>query len=89
MVRARSDRPAFPHHAGEGKFGEAGAILLGELLAELKAPLVTENFEGITAFRDASGATRLLLVSDDNFNDVQRTLLLSFEIAEPLVAAKP
>lgn len=73
----------------KGNSVKPGAILQGELLAELKAPLVTENFEGITAFRDASGATRLLLVSDDNFNDVQRTLLLSFEIAEPLVAAKP
>jgi hypothetical protein len=59
------------------------AVLQGELLAELRSPLTTENFEGITAFRSASGAIRLLLVSDDNFNGAQRTLLVAFEIAGP------
>lgn len=59
------------------------AVLQGELLAELRAPLTTENFEGIGAFRSASGAIRLLVVSDDNFNGAQRTLLLAFEITEP------
>jgi len=67
-----------------------GAVLQGEVLAELRAPLTVENFEGITAFRSPGGATRLLLVSDDNFNRAQRTLLLAFEITEPPVPlAKP
>ncbi len=59
-----------------------GALLQGEVLAELAAPLTTENFEGITSFTNARGATQLLIVSDDNFNGVQRTLLLSFEMAD-------
>lgn len=67
-----------------------GAVLQGEVLAELRAPLATENFEGLTAFRSPSGATRLLIVSDDNFNGAQRTLLLAFEITEPgAPSAKP
>lgn len=66
-----------------------GAVLQGELMAELRAPLATDNFEGITAYRGANGAVRLLLVSDDNFNRAQRTLLLSFEIVEPRPVAKP
>ena len=62
---------------------KAGAVLQGELIAELRAPLTEDNFEGIAAYRDANGATRLLIVSDDNFNRAQRTLLLWFELAEP------
>lgn len=67
----------------KGDSVKPGAVLQGEVLAELRAPLTTENFEGIATFRAPSGATRLLLVSDDNFNRTQRTLLLSFEIMEP------
>jgi len=67
----------------KGASVKPGAVLQGALLAELRAPLTAENFEGITAFRGASGAARLLLVSDDNFNGAQRTLLLAFEISEP------
>lgn len=59
-----------------------GALLQGDLVAELAAPLTTENFEGITSFTNARGATQLLIVSDDNFNGVQRTLLLSFEMVD-------
>ena len=67
----------------KGESVKPGAVLQGEVLAELRAPTTAENFEGITAFRSASGATRLLIVSDDNFNHAQRTLLLAFEISEP------
>jgi len=66
----------------------AGAVLQGELVAESRPPLSEDNFEGIAAYRGANGATRLLIVSDDNFNRLQRTLLLSFEIVEP-AAAEP
>lgn len=67
----------------KGISARPGAVLRGELLAELRAPLIAENFEALGAFRGAGGATRLLLASDDNFNGAQRTLLLSFEIADP------
>jgi hypothetical protein len=61
---------------------KAGAVLEGELLAELKAPLTVENFEGIAVFTGGLGATQILLVSDNNFSPAQRTLLLWFEIAK-------
>ncbi len=59
-----------------------GATLRGEMMAELTAPLTAENFEGITSFTNAQGRTQLLIVSDDNFNGVQRTLLFSFELPD-------
>ncbi len=64
----------------KGDSVKPGALLQGELVAELAAPLTTENFEGMAAFTDSRGATHLLIVSDDNFNGVQRTLLLLFEM---------
>jgi hypothetical protein len=67
----------------KGDLVRPGAVLQGEVLAELRAPLIAENFEALAAFRGPGGVTRLLLASDDNFNGAQRTLLLSFEIAAP------
>ncbi len=69
----------------KGDLVRPGAIFQGEVLAELRAPLIAENFEAIAAFRGPGGAVRLLVASDDNFNGAQRTLLLSFEIAAPPV----
>jgi len=58
-----------------------GARLVGEEVALLERPYVTENFEGIAAARDDDGSTLLYLVSDDNFHPLQRTLLLLFRVA--------
>ena len=49
----------------------------------LTKPLVTDNYEGITAEDLGNGVTRIWIVSDDNFNPKQRTLLLAFDIAAP------
>jgi hypothetical protein len=59
-----------------------GATLDGEVVAELAPPLTVDNFEAIAAWR-AGGETRVLLVSDDNFNARagQRTLFLMFALA--------
>jgi hypothetical protein len=73
----------------KGDSVRGGAVLHGDLLAELRSPLSTDNFEGIAAYRGANGATRLLMVSDDNFNSAQRTLLFWFEMPEPTVPGKP
>jgi hypothetical protein len=67
----------------KGDSVKPGAILKGELVAQLRAPLTEDNFEGMAAYRDGSGTTHLFIVSDDNFNQAQRTLLLSFVILEP------
>jgi hypothetical protein len=54
-----------------------------DLLLELRQPLTVDNFEGIGAWQDAAGKTRVLLLSDDNFNRAQqRTLLLDFELID-------
>ena len=53
---------------------------LGPVLIELKLPGTTDNFEGIAAER-RGGRTRLYILSDDNFNAVQRTMMLAFDVA--------
>lgn len=52
---------------------------LGPVLVELKLPGTTDNFEGVAA-EQRDGRTRLYILSDDNFNPVQRTLLLAFDV---------
>jgi len=58
----------------------AGGPLTPDVVAELARPLTVDNFEGITATRDAAGRTIVLLLSDDNFSPAQRTLLLLFAL---------
>ena len=58
----------------------AGAELRGALLAHIAPPLTVDNFEGVAALRDADGGTLVYLLSDDNFNAFQRTLLLLFRL---------
>lgn len=52
---------------------------LGPVLIELKLPGTTDNFEGIAAERRGDGV-RLYILSDDNNNPPQRTLLLAFDL---------
>ena len=44
------------------------------------APATVDNFEGIAAVRRPDGGVRLYILSDDNFNPDQRTLLLAFDV---------
>ncbi len=62
---------------------ESGALLRGEELAEMRPPYQIDNFEGIAARRGARGETLIYLLSDDNFNILQRTLLVMFELEGP------
>lgn len=59
-----------------------GAKLEGEILADLKPPLTLDNFEGINSRADAEGRTLFYVVSDNNFSEQQRTLLLLFALAD-------
>lgn len=59
-----------------------GKIFEGRELAQLAPPLIADNFEGISVRRGPGGETLIYIVSDDNFNDLQRTLLLMFALAE-------
>jgi hypothetical protein len=54
-----------------------GAVLKGEELVRLEAPLSTDNFEGVTAIQSDTD-TMIFLVSDDNYFTLQRTLLFQF-----------
>ena len=54
----------------------------GEVLAAFESASGIDNMEGISVERTADGALWLWLISDDNFNAVQRTLLMLFAVAE-------
>ena len=59
-----------------------GAKLRSEILADLKPPLTLDNFEGIACRADAQGRSLFYILSDNNFSDGQRTLLLLFALAD-------
>jgi len=50
------------------------------IIAELSAPISVDNFEGIAAIDNPTGGVTLFLISDDNFNPQQRTLLFRFDL---------
>lgn len=54
-----------------------GAVLEGEEILSLTAPLPTENYEAIAVARHG-GRTLLAVLADDNENMLQRSLLLLF-----------
>jgi len=59
------------------------AVLDGEVLLQAQQPARTiDNMEGIAVHRSPGGELRITIISDDNFNPVQRTLLLQFALAE-------
>lgn len=58
-----------------------GAVLIGRELARLVPPLTVDNMEALAVTREA-GQTIVWIASDDNFNPLQRTLLLKFALEE-------
>lgn len=56
------------------------AIIDGEELARLASPYTVDNLEGLAVTTGEHGETLLWLISDDNFNPLQRNLLLLFEL---------
>ena len=55
----------------------AGGVMTARPVAVITMPLTVDNMEGLAVVPEGEGY-RLLIVSDDNFNVLQRTLLLSF-----------
>ena len=55
----------------------------GRIIARLARPYTVDNFEGIAAWRLEDGTVRLFLISDDNFSERQRTLLLVLDVEVP------
>jgi len=58
------------------------ARLQGEEIALIERPLVTENFEGIAVRTAGNGETLLYIVSDDNYQSLQKTLLFMFALKD-------
>lgn len=58
-----------------------GGVLRGVELAEFVPPMTVDNMEGL-ALRRGRGETLLYLVSDDNFQAVQSTVLLMFALPD-------
>ena len=46
---------------------------------EMARPLTVDNYEGLAAIPAKDGSVRFYLLSDDNFQSSQRTLLLAFD----------
>lgn len=60
-----------------------GAVVDGPVLMEADMGYQIDNMEGLAVHRNAAGELVLTLISDDNFNVIQRTLLLQFKLVEP------
>ena len=61
---------------------KAGGRLIDEEVALLTPHRAVDNFAGLAVRRDPKGGWLIYLLSDDNFNPLQRTLLLQFHLAE-------
>jgi hypothetical protein len=57
-----------------------GGTVRARELAFLVSPYAVDNLEGLATGKGARGETLLWLISDDNFNPVQRNILLMFEL---------
>lgn len=60
----------------------AGAVVDGEQLFEANQLYSIDNMEGLAVHRTGDGDLRLSIISDDNFNPIQRTLLLQFALGK-------
>lgn len=58
------------------------AVLDGEVLINLAARYGIDNFEGLAVRQNGDGETIIYLVSDDNFNPLQKNLLLMFKLKQ-------
>jgi hypothetical protein len=59
---------------------QPGSLLIGQELVKLEYPLEVDNFEGVAVQEDPRNGTIIYLVSDDNYQPIQRTLLLQFQL---------
>ncbi len=57
-----------------------GTQLRGRVILRLAQPLSVDNFEGLVIRQGPQGGLLLYLLSDDNYNTFQRTLLVQFRL---------
>jgi hypothetical protein len=77
IIGARARITRFPESALDADSDTLPGV---EVLAELAPPMPLDNFEAIATARMPDGATRIYILSDDNYNRRQRTLLYAFDI---------
>lgn len=67
-----------------------GALMQGEILLQATGGDI-DNMEGLAVHTAPDGTTRITLISDNNFNDWERNLLLEFSLpdATPNIAKPP
>lgn len=58
-----------------------GSQLQPQPLATLESPILSENFEGLAVMPLQAGGIRIFLVSDNNFNAAQQTILAVFDLS--------
>ena len=59
----------------------AGESIKSKVIASLAPPLLVDNLEGITLSKE-DGKTIIWMISDNNFNIFQRTILMKFSLIE-------
>ena len=59
-----------------------GALIVGRALIEADRANQIDNMEALGVHRNAAGETILTIISDDNFNPLQRTILLRFALVQ-------
>jgi hypothetical protein len=59
-----------------------GAVLDGPVLILADRANQIDNMEALSVHRNAAGETILTIISDDNFNPLQRTILLRFALVQ-------
>ncbi len=60
----------------------AGGTLKGEVIADLCFPYNLDNMEALAVRRNATGETIIYIMSDNNFNRLQRNLMMMFRLAD-------
>ena len=58
-------------------------VLTGAVIATLEPPIAVDNMEALSVVRE-NGRDIVWIASDDNFNPLQRTLLLKFALNDPV-----
>lgn len=61
---------------------QPGAVLDGEVIADLDFDYSIDNMEGLAIRRSEAGKQLFYVLSDDNYSAAQRTLLLMFSLEE-------
>jgi hypothetical protein len=60
----------------------AGELLEGETLFEIRRPLLIDTFEGVACRAGEDGEPLVYLISDDDFDEDKRTVLLMFALRD-------